>query len=215
MSSTWVQEQNGYQLNNSWISTTGMTHWSHQLHITYNKSKNGLLRRKRLEFVETKTIPGAGVIKEEQEVNLSNSTDAIITNPVAVMSNLPTRSEVKRFACSQCGKAFLGKNDLTRHLRVHSGEKPFACSQCGKAFAQKHTLTEHLRVHSGEKTFGCEKCGKLFTHLRSRNRHVKGCKKWFYMMNDILSTMHKFDCTLKSTRLPIYVLSYDLRCHVF
>ena len=153
-----------------------------------------------LEFVETKTIPDVGVIKEEQEVNLSNPTDAIITNPVALMSKLPTRSVEKPFACNQCesslliihlcvhswekpfacsecGKGFTFKHHLNRYLRVHSGEKPFACRQCGKAFTQKCDLNRHLRVHSREKPFSCDKCGKSFRQMGHRNVHMKRCKK--------------------------------------
>ena len=79
--------------------------------------------------------------QEEQQVNLSNTTNAIITNPVAVISKLSTPSVEKSFACNECGKAFVYNSGLTTHLRVHSGEKPFACSECGKAFSEKSGLS--------------------------------------------------------------------------
>ena len=129
-----------------------------------------------LEVVETKTVPVVCVVKGEQEANLSNTKNAVTTNPDVVVPKLPTQTVEKPFACSQCDRKFSHSSHLTRHLRVHSGEKPFACSQCGKAFAQTSDLKKHGRVHSGEKPFGCEKCGKLFSQSSHRNRHVKRCK---------------------------------------
>ena len=195
----WLPAEHFMNINN-WDDSLkpSASHYIQQVE-EWIASKDGL------EFVETKTISDVGVIKDEQEVNLSNpTTNAVITNPV-VISKLPTPSGVKRFACSHCGKAFnqsshltthlrihFGekpfacshcgkafalKSDLTNHLRIHSGEKPFTCTQCGKTFSQKSNLKNHLRTHSGEKPFGCEKCGKFFRWLSGRNGHVKRCKK--------------------------------------
>ena len=130
-----------------------------------------IVSKEGLKFVESKTFPDVGVITEEQEVNLSNPTNAIITNPVAVKSKLSTRSGVKPFACSQCERKFSHRGLLNRHLRVHSGEKPFACSQCGKAFTRKGHLNDHLRVHSGEKPHACNQCEKKFSRRYDLVRH--------------------------------------------
>ena len=55
-----------------------------------------------LEYVETKTIPAAVDLKEEEEVNLSNTTNAVV-------SNQRTGSAEKPFTCSQCERHFLTK----------------------------------------------------------------------------------------------------------
>ena len=167
------------------------SHYIQQV-VVWIASKEGL------EVVETKTIPDVEVIREEAGVNLSNTTNAVMSKlptlfvekPFAcrqcgkafsqksnLINHVRVHSGEKPFACSQCGKAFSQKNNLIIHLRTHSGEKPFACSKCGKAFSQKAHLTDHLRTHSGEKPFRCEKCLKFFSYISSRNVHMKRCNK--------------------------------------
>ena len=37
------------------------------------------------------------------------------------------------FACLECGKAFLWKSGLEKHMRKHTREKPFVC-HCGQRY---------------------------------------------------------------------------------
>jgi len=75
--------------------------------------------------------------------------------------------------CTTCGQACATSSDLTKHLRVHSGDKPYSCDACGKAFADSSALTVHLRVHSGDKPYSCDACGKAYATSSALTRHLR------------------------------------------
>ncbi|XP_071034241.1 gastrula zinc finger protein XlCGF8.2DB-like, partial [Parasteatoda tepidariorum] len=58
-----------------------------------------------------------------------------------------------KYHCQFCSYSSYRREDVKRHLRIHTGEKPFQCLLCNKSFNQKSTLKRHLRIHTGEKPF--------------------------------------------------------------
>ncbi|XP_008119835.1 zinc finger protein with KRAB and SCAN domains 7 [Anolis carolinensis] len=77
------------------------------------------------------------------------------------------------FKCSDCGKSFAGKRQLTYHQAAHTGETPFQCLECGKTFCQKLRLTFHQRSHSVDTQFKCLECGKSFSQKTDLIRHQR------------------------------------------
>lgn len=79
------------------------------------------------------------------------------------------------YACpvEACDRRFSRSDELTRHIRIHTGQKPFQCRICMRNFSRSDHLTTHIRTHTGEKPFACDVCGRKFARSDERKRHTK------------------------------------------
>lgn len=91
--------------------------------------------------------------------------------------NRPSKTPVheRPYACpvENCDRRFSRSDELTRHIRIHTGQKPFQCRICMRSFSRSDHLTTHIRTHTGEKPFSCDVCGRKFARSDEKKRHAK------------------------------------------
>lgn len=56
-------------------------------------------------------------------------------------------SVLKSWSCYQCGKRYMWRDSLMKHLRVECGKDPsYECPICGRKFKHKHRWQSHARL---------------------------------------------------------------------
>ena len=122
--------------------------------------KGGLTRH-----IKTQHDPQRNICSLCDEIFVNNSNLNLHMNMQHVGAERP-------HTCIFCGFKTLLKEDLKRHIRVHTGIRPFTCSECGDRFKRKWDLKRHIAKHTGVKPFLCHICGKSFGRNWDLKRHL-------------------------------------------
>lgn len=97
---------------------------------------------------------------------------AIKRHQVKEHGRQPLKMDIKDqvFRCEHCPKEFWSKDNLQRHLKLHSEVKNYVCNLCGDAFKTSAVLRKHRLAHIHIK---CLICNEQFTLRSDYKAHHK------------------------------------------
>lgn len=98
-------------------------------------------------FIQPGYILTSFFLLSDGEMENSWRTELSSDDTVALQIEMPNYSDDKsnNFHCGRCGKQYLRKRTLQRHMRYDCGTEPrFPCFICGLRFRRRYALTSHL-----------------------------------------------------------------------
>ncbi|CAG2054490.1 unnamed protein product [Timema podura] len=103
--------------------------------------------------------------------------------------------QVRKYLCHICG-IFCSKHFIYKHILMHSNIIKYICDICGRAFTRSYDLSTHLISHSSENSYNCAVCNKgtktktyLMHHIKTKHPETMG-------LSETLGSHQKFSCSI-------------------
>ncbi|KAK3099290.1 hypothetical protein FSP39_002096 [Pinctada imbricata] len=77
------------------------------------------------------------------------------------------------YTCLVCYNTFTCRNNMKRHMRLHTGYRPYQCTLCSESFTRKDDIKRHLIRHNYNKPFRCSICKKGYMDRKSIKSHLR------------------------------------------
>ncbi|KAL0861014.1 hypothetical protein ABMA27_009539 [Loxostege sticticalis] len=114
--------------------------------------------------------------KRHRNVRIQCSICYGLLTPQLYKKHLARHESASHLICDVCGKLYR-KDNLVRHMQLHSFELPHQCQICPYRGRFVESLKIHMRTHTGDKPFSCDKCQLRFLTRSNLNRHLLTHKK--------------------------------------
>lgn len=123
-------------------------------------------------FTDSKALKRHGRVHRNGKIHVCQKCGKAFVYKFSLSKHLQmVHRRIKPFVCQICSKSFFTKLDVESHIRIHTGEKPFHCNLCERKFIRRVDLNVHLRWHNGEKRHWCPYCKKGFLDFNNLKRH--------------------------------------------